>query len=446
VEIIKKPTCKDYGKEKYTCELCGYSYTKQIAKTDNHDWGIPTAISPDCLKEGGDLFVCQLCGCSKLENIKPAIGHSFTNYIPDGNAICLEDGTKTAKCDNCEETDTVADEGSALGHDIIHHDGQASTCKDHGWKAYETCSRCDYTTFEELPLGDHSPAPFKVENSTESTCKKAGEYDEVVYCSVCGDELSREHKVRELGNHAPLDPVKENEVAATCTEGGSYDSVIKCGVCGDELSREKITTNPAGHSYTEVVTAPTCTERGFTTYTCHCGDSYVDNYNDALGHSFTNYKYNKDATTERDGTETAKCDRCTETYTRTKPGTKIVNPTASARLNVKASQTVDYKSNVTVTATASGVPTGYVLAIYEGNTFRTQGDNTKVSYPVGQMTAGRTFTVKVIDPSTKVVQKDSSGAELSKYCEVKVKTGFFDKLIAFFKGLFGALPNVEVKP
>ncbi|MBR3621477.1 MAG: InlB B-repeat-containing protein, partial [Clostridia bacterium] len=123
-----------------------------------------------------------------------------------------------------------------------------------------------------------------------------------------------------------------------------------------------------------------------------------------------------------------------------------VNPTENAKLNVKTSQTVDYKSNVTVTATASGVPTGYVLAIYEGNTFRTQGDNTKVSYSVGQMTAGKTFTVKVIDPSTKAVQKDSSGAELNKNCEVKVKTGFFDKLIAFFKGLFGALPNVEVKP
>ena len=35
------------------------------------------------------------------------------------------------------------------------------------------------------------------------------------------------------------------------------------------------------------VTAPTCTERGFTTYTCSiCGDSYVDNYVDALGHDW----------------------------------------------------------------------------------------------------------------------------------------------------------------
>lgn len=30
------------------------------------------------------------------------------------------------------------------------------------------------------------------------------------------------------------------------------------------------------HDYDAVVTEPTCTERGYTTYTCECGDSYVD--------------------------------------------------------------------------------------------------------------------------------------------------------------------------
>lgn len=37
------------------------------------------------------------------------------------------------------------------------------------------------------------------------------------------------------------------------------------------------------HSYTDVVTAPTCTQKGYTTHTCSCGDSYVDTYTDALG-------------------------------------------------------------------------------------------------------------------------------------------------------------------
>ena len=43
---------------------------------------------------------------------------------------------------------------------------------------------------------------------------------------------------------------------------------------------------PHEHSYTAVVTAPTCTEQGYTTYTCECGDSYVADYVDALGHEY----------------------------------------------------------------------------------------------------------------------------------------------------------------
>ena len=45
-----------------------------------------------------------------------AKGHTFENYVSDGNATCTEDGTKTAKCECCDETDTIADEGSAKGH------------------------------------------------------------------------------------------------------------------------------------------------------------------------------------------------------------------------------------------------------------------------------------------------------------------------------------------
>ena len=41
---------------------------------------------------------------------------------------------------------------------------------------------------------------------------------------------------------------------------------------------------PHEHSYTAVVTEPTCTEEGYTTYTCDCGDSYVNDYTDALNH------------------------------------------------------------------------------------------------------------------------------------------------------------------
>ncbi len=73
------------------------------------------------------------------------------------------------------------------------------------------------------------------------------------------------------------------------------------------------------HGYTETITAPTCTEQGFTTHTCACNDSYVDTYVDALGHDFQNYIPNGDATCTENGTETATCSRqgCEEKDTRT---------------------------------------------------------------------------------------------------------------------------------
>ena len=78
------------------------------------------------------------------------------------------------------------------------------------------------------------------------------------------------------------------------------------------------------HDYNAVVTNPTCTEKGFTTYTCDCNDTYIDDYVDELGHSFTDYKYNNDAKCGMDGTETAYCDHdCGEDDTRTKEGSAL---------------------------------------------------------------------------------------------------------------------------
>ena len=43
---------------------------------------------------------------------------------------------------------------------------------------------------------------------------------------------------------------------------------------------------PCRHDYVAVVTEPTCIEGGYTTYTCTlCGDEYVGNYTEALGHT-----------------------------------------------------------------------------------------------------------------------------------------------------------------
>ena len=81
------------------------------------------------------------------------------------------------------------------------------------------------------------------------------------------------------------------------------------------------------HSYTAVVTAPTCTEKGYTTHTCACGDSYVDTYVDALGHAWDSGTVTKQPTATETGVRTYTCTRCHETKTETIPATGSVDVT-----------------------------------------------------------------------------------------------------------------------
>ena len=294
------------------------------------------------------MVYCSVCGdelSRETVTVSP-IGHSFTNYASDNNATCLVDGTKTAKCDHCDETDTIADEGSALGHDIIHHEGKASTCIEKGYAEYNTCSRCDYTTYFELPLAEHTPATAVKENKVDATCEKAGKYDSVVYCSLCGDELSRK-----------------------------TETIAKIG--------------------------------------------HTDTNNDGM------------------------CDTCKTVTDKEKYNKYLVG---KAKLKVPANTDVEYGASVTVIAKATGVPSGYYVALYDGGTLLAKGSNTEVSYTIpGEFTSTKNIIVKIIDGKGNV-QKDSSGKDLTGTVEIKAKSGFFAKLIAFFKRLFKALPSVEVKP
>ena len=70
--------------------------------------------------------------------------------------------------------------------------------------------------------------------------------------------------------HTPGAPVREKEVPATCTEDGSYDEVVYCTVCKEEISRVSKTIPALGHDFSvkgETV-APTETEEGYTIYHC----------------------------------------------------------------------------------------------------------------------------------------------------------------------------------
>ena len=111
------------------------------------------------------------------------------------------------------------------------------------------------------------------------------------------------------------------------TEAADGTETAACTICGAKDTRMAAGTKIAHvHNYTAVVTkAATCAEEGVKTYTCSCGSSYTESV-PVIAHSFGDYIYNDDATTEKDGTRTATCSVCGKTDTVTAEGTKKTLP------------------------------------------------------------------------------------------------------------------------
>lgn len=89
----------------------------------------------------------------------------------------------------------------ALGHDLIHHDGKTPTCVESGFAPYDTCSRCDYTTYKTLDPTGHVNTKIVEENRKEPTCTEDGSYDLVTYCDDCGAFISKETKTIDSLGH-----------------------------------------------------------------------------------------------------------------------------------------------------------------------------------------------------------------------------------------------------
>ena len=111
------------------------------------------------------------------------------------------------------------------------------------------------------------------------------------------------------------------------TEAADGTETAACTICGAKDTRTAAGTKIAHvHNYTAAVTkAATCAEEGVKTYTCSCGSSYTEAV-PVIAHSFGEYVYNNDATTEADGTKTATCSICGKTDTVTAEGTKKTLP------------------------------------------------------------------------------------------------------------------------
>jgi len=68
-----------------------------------------------------------------------------------------------------------------------------------------------------------------------------------------------------------------------------------------------------GHTFSGIVTTPTCTEQGYITYTCEvCGENYTADHTNALGHIWDSGTVTKKPTTTETGLKIYICTRCGE--------------------------------------------------------------------------------------------------------------------------------------
>ena len=335
-----------------------------IGSENLEQWWVGTYSSNSfgniALKEGENIIQLSLkTGEINLDYIQfkqAACEHEFaTEWTTDGEyhwheVLCGHDEaveklphdwkdatcTEAKTCKTCGKT-----EGNALGHDEVEHKGQAATCTEKGWKEYVTCTRCDYTTYEEIPATGHT------------------DEDSNYRCDDCGIALCTEHNEEIL-------PAQK----ATCTESGLTEGK-KCSVCG-EILVEQTVVSALGHTEETVAgKAATCMEAGLTDgKKCSvCGETLVEQEEiSALGHTEEVLPSKEPNYTEVGLTEGKKCSVCGETLVAQEVIPALAYKYADG-LKVEVENTTYINSY-----TQTGYGTGVIL----GGT----SDQTKVSFIV----------------------------------------------------------------
>lgn len=79
-----------------------------------HEYAEEIVVAATCTESGTVSYTCE-CGDTYSEEIEPT-GHDWGEYTSNGDATYFADGTKTASCASCGETDTVPDDGSKLAY------------------------------------------------------------------------------------------------------------------------------------------------------------------------------------------------------------------------------------------------------------------------------------------------------------------------------------------
>ncbi|MBR3836329.1 MAG: leucine-rich repeat protein [Clostridia bacterium] len=153
--------------------------------------------------------------------------HSFTSFVETKAPTCTEAGQETSPCDYCDAVNPREIPATNHKDTLVQVEAQAPTCTEIGWDAYEYCTACDYTTYEEIPAS-HSIVNV---DAKAATCTEAG-HEAYEYCTACDYTTYKEIPVAEHTEET----VKG--YAATCEKTGLTDGV-KCAICGAVITAQQ---------------------------------------------------------------------------------------------------------------------------------------------------------------------------------------------------------------
>ena len=274
-------------------------------ETAEHTWdaGEITA-DPTCTDPGVRTYTCTECGQTRMEAIQ-ALGHDWGDWEVTKAASETEEGLETRACrNNPSHVETRIIPKLTHIHTMSRVEKRDATCTKGGNIEYYTCSECgrffldgegkDEINVEDTVIGKtpHTPGEAVRENEKTAGCETAGSYETVVYCMVCGEELSR----------------KTDAVPATGHQYGQWtakDETTHQRICGHNSNH----VETAEHTWNagEITKAPTCTDPGVRTYTCtECGQTRTEKIL-ALGHDWSDWEVTKAASETEEGLETRTC-------------------------------------------------------------------------------------------------------------------------------------------
>lgn len=288
---VVAPTCTEDGYTLHVC-ACGNRYTDAQTPALGHTY-TATVIAPTCTTQGYTEHTCA-CGERYADNFVSANGHAWGEWEP------LDAETWTRACSICGKTQTKTEEEKPPVHE---HEYKvtivAATCTDGGYTEHR-CDCGEYYRDNETAAKGHAFGAWEVE-------KEATEQEEGRLVRKCKNCSETEEKIVEKLEH--VHAYTHETIEPTCTEKGY--TVYTCA-CGDGYRGDE--TAALGHKYEATLVKPTCTVQGYTQYSCgRCGDGYIADTVSANGHSWGAWVTVRDATESADGLKKRTCKVCNAT-------------------------------------------------------------------------------------------------------------------------------------